>query len=119
MFVWSLGLDDSDMEDYEEAAVLKRKIKVLEDTLGESVRYETRPSAAGASTAASAKAGTSPKPKKKPMSQLQHGEDLWQMPPEDMKLIEDERIFIERSMPWCESSQVAKWHVFNLFFLLF
>ncbi|CAL1148489.1 unnamed protein product [Cladocopium goreaui] len=27
----------------------------------------------------------------------EHGEDLWQMPSKDLKLIEDERIFIERS----------------------
>jgi len=26
----------------------------------------------------------------------EHGEDLWQMPSKDLKLIEDERIFIER-----------------------
>eukprot|EP00435_Cladocopium_sp_Y103_P061592 s912_g23.t1 len=29
-------------EDYEEAAVLKRRIKVLEETLGQSVKYESR-----------------------------------------------------------------------------
>eukprot|EP00434_Breviolum_minutum_P033411 symbB.v1.2.029563.t1/scaffold3247.1/size61943/1 len=83
-------------EDYEEAAVLKRRIKVLEDTLGQSVQYESRkvdPSA----VAAVSEETVSPKSTVKPLSQKEHGEDLWQMPPKEMKLVEDERIFIERS----------------------
>ncbi|CAK8988846.1 unnamed protein product [Durusdinium trenchii] len=82
-------------EDYEEAAVLKRKIKVLEDTLGETVKYQSRREVNEPAT--KEVEPVSPKPKVKPLSQIQHGEDLWQMPPADLRLIEDERIFIERS----------------------
>lgn len=81
-------------EDYEEAAVLKRKIKVLEDTLGETVKYQSRREVNEPAT--KEVEPVSPKPKVKPLSQIQHGEDLWQMPPADLRLIEDERIFIER-----------------------
>lgn len=79
-------------EEYEEAAVLKRRIKVLEDTLGEAVRFEA--SQAPASDAPPA----DPVPTvEEPPRQLAHGETLWQDDTQNMRLIDEERIFKQRS----------------------
>lgn len=81
-------------EEFETAAALKRRIKVLEDTLGEVVEYEAKKAARQASAADSP---PKPPPPKKPLSQVQHGEALWEMPSENMKLVPEEREFIQRS----------------------
>ncbi|OLP99582.1 RecQ-mediated genome instability protein 1 [Symbiodinium microadriaticum] len=80
-------------EEYEEAAALKRRIKVLEDTLGEAVRYEARANRPPRQDSSA----SPPKATPKPLSQRLPGEDLWQMPSENMKLVEEERIFLQKS----------------------
>jgi len=82
-------------EEFEEAAALKRRIKVLEDTLGEQVKFEERAAARERSLREEPKLPE--KPRAKPMSQLEHREALWQMPPESAKLVPEEREFITRS----------------------
>eukprot|EP00930_Biecheleria_cincta_P028311 TRINITY_DN19745_c0_g2_i1.p1 TRINITY_DN19745_c0_g2~~TRINITY_DN19745_c0_g2_i1.p1 ORF type:complete len:890 (-),score=213.80 TRINITY_DN19745_c0_g2_i1:44-2686(-) len=79
-------------EEYEEAAVLKRRIKVLEDTLGQAVQFEA--SQAPASEAPPADAVPTVE---KPVSELAHGETLWQDDTQNMRLIDEERIFKQRS----------------------
>lgn len=81
-------------EDYEAAAVLKRKIKVLEDTEA-SLRVDYGPLPQHAQHAEPEKAAL--KEVKEALKEREHGEDLWQMPPASMRLVEEERIFIERS----------------------
>jgi len=82
-------------EEFEEAAALKRRIKVLEDTLGEQVKYEEKQAAKEKKIREANKPPERPQPKLQ--SQMEHGESLWQMPSENLKLHDDEREFITRS----------------------
>lgn len=77
-------------EQYEEAAILKRQIKVLEDTLGEA----DSATQSGAPAKSTRRADVQPQ---KALSQMQRGEALWKMPSSNTKLMDHEREFLERS----------------------
>lgn len=85
-------------EEFEEAANLKRRIKVLEDTLGEQVRFEELVAANEAVAAQRVREITKGVRKQhKSVSQQEHGEALMQMPSENMKLVPEEREFLTKS----------------------
>jgi len=84
-------------EEFEEAATLKRRIKVLEDTLGEQVKYEERQAAAILAAKATPQMPKAVEQNRKPLSKQDHGAALSQMPSETMKLMPEEREFVQKS----------------------